>query len=302
PLSVWISTYGTLPRNEAILLGWIAPRGIVAVAVSGLFGSLLIELDRSGRFDFDGAEQIAPLAFAMVFATVVLHGFTIGPFARALGLARKERPGILVVGANTWSLGLAKAIQDSKTDVIIADSSYRRLRPAREAGLDVFLGEVLSEDAEIKLDHARFSTVAALSTNDSYNSLVCSHFAPELGRHMVHQLSLSEAEESDDKVAGLNARGRTLIRRGRNYDSLVRDQYRGWSFSRTGLTDKYTLDQFLSERPGVDIIAEIRPDGTFLLIGPNRDPRGGDGSTLISFAPDVANAPVPKGLEEESAR
>ena len=40
PLSVWISTYGTLNRKEAILLGWIAPRGIVAVAVSGLFGSL----------------------------------------------------------------------------------------------------------------------------------------------------------------------------------------------------------------------------------------------------------------------
>ncbi|MEL6663340.1 MAG: cation:proton antiporter, partial [Pseudomonadota bacterium] len=36
PLSIWISTYGTLTRNEAILLGWIAPRGIVAVAVSGL--------------------------------------------------------------------------------------------------------------------------------------------------------------------------------------------------------------------------------------------------------------------------
>ncbi|MEM1086659.1 MAG: sodium:proton antiporter [Pseudomonadota bacterium] len=289
PLSVWISTYGTLPRNEAILLGWIAPRGIVAVAVSGLFGSLLIELDRSGRFNFDGAEQIAPLAFAMVFATVVLHGFTIGPLARALGLARKERPGVLIVGANGWSLELAKAIQNTKTDVIIADSSYRRLRPAREAGIDVFLGEVLSEDAEIKLDHARFSTVAALSTNDSYNSLVCSHFAPELGRHMVHQLSLSEAEESDDKVAGLNARGRTLIRRGRNYDSLIRDQYQGWAFSRTGLTDKYTLEQFRTERPNAEIIAEIRPDGSFLMVGPNREARGGDGTTLISFAPETSN-------------
>lgn len=291
PLSVWISTYGTLPRNEAILLGWIAPRGIVAVAVSGLFGSLLIELDRGGRFNFSGAEQIAPLAFAMVFATVVLHGFTIGPLARALGLARKERPGLLIVGANAWSLELAKAIKDTKVDVIVADSSYRRLRPARDAGVDVFLGEVLSEDAEIKLDHARFSAVAALSTNDSYNSLVCSHFAPELGRHMVHQLSLSEAEESDEKVAGLNARGRTLIRRGRNYDGLVRDQYRGWNFARTGLTDKYTLENFKTDRPKADIIAEIRPDGTFLLIGPNRDPKGGEGSTLISFAPDIPTTP-----------
>ncbi|MGB3624776.1 MAG: sodium:proton antiporter, partial [Henriciella sp.] len=104
PLSVWIATAGTLSRNEALLLGWIAPRGIVAVAVSGLFGSLLVDLSREGRFYFSGADQIVPLAFAMVFTTVVLHGFTIGPLARRLGLARSEKPGLLLVGANSRSV------------------------------------------------------------------------------------------------------------------------------------------------------------------------------------------------------
>lgn len=291
PLSVWIATYGTLTRKEALLLGWIAPRGIVAVAVSGLFGSLLIDLSREGRFFFSGADQITPLAFAMVFTTVVMHGFTIGPLSRALGLARKEKPGVLIVGANAWSLEFAKALEASDIEVIVADSSFRRLRAAREAGLDVFLGEVLSEDAEIKLDHARFSTVVALSTNDSYNALVASHFAPEVGRHMVFQLSLNDGDEADERGLSSNARGRTLIRRGRTYDALIRDQYRGWAFARTRLSDKYSLEQFLTDRPKADVIAEIRPDGTLVLIGPNRDPRGGEGTTLISFAPDVPNTP-----------
>jgi len=162
PLSVWIATYGTLSRKEALLLGWIAPRGIVAVAVSGLFGSLLIDLDRQGSFDIFGADQITPLAFAMVFTTVVLHGFTIGPLSRALGLSRKEEPGVLMVGANAWSLEFAKALEASKIEVIVADTSYRRLRGAREAGLDFFHGEVLSEDAELKLEHSRFSSVIGL--------------------------------------------------------------------------------------------------------------------------------------------
>ncbi len=286
PLSVWISTYGTLNRKEAILLGWIAPRGIVAVAVSGLFGSLLVDLSREGRFFFSGADQIMPLAFAMVFTTVVLHGFTVGPLARALGLARKEKPGVLVVGANAWSLEFSKALEASGIEVIMADSSYRRLRAPREAGLDIFLGEVLSEDAELKLDHTRFSTVIALSTNDSYNALVASHFAPELGRHMVFQLSLSEVEESDERGLSSKARGRTLIRRGRTYDGLIRDQYRGWVFTRTRLSDKYTLEQFQADREKADLVAEIRPDGTLVLLGPNREPRGGEGTTLISFAPE----------------
>lgn len=292
PLSVWIATYGTLSRNEALLLGWIAPRGIVAVAVSGLFGSLLVDLSREGRFFFSGADQITPLAFAMVFVTVVLHGFTIGPMSRALGLARKEKPGVLIVGANAWSQEFAKSLQSAGVETILADNSYRRLRGAREAGLDVFLGEVLSEDAELKLDHARFATVVALSTNDSYNALVCSHFAPELGRHMVYQLSLTDGDEVDDRGLSLNARGRTLIRRGRTYDGLIRDQYRGWTFSRTRLTEKYTLAEFREDRPKADIIAEIRPDGTLSMIGPNREPRGGDGATLISFAPEPRPEPA----------
>lgn len=291
PLSVWIATFGTLSRNEAILLGWIAPRGIVAVAVTGLFGSLLVDLSREGRFFFSGADQITPLAFAMVFTTVVMHGFTIGPLARALGLARKEKPGVLIVGANAWSVEFAKALEQSDVEVIVADSNYRRLKSSRDAGLDFFMGEVLSEDAEIKLDHARFSTVIALSTNDSYNALVCSHFAPEVGRHMVYQLSINDDEENDDRGLSSNARGRTLIRRGRTYDSLIRDQYRGWEFARTRLTDKYSLEDFRKDRPGADIVAEIRPDGTLLLLGPNREARGGEGALVISFSPEVKDAP-----------
>ncbi|GAB5455507.1 MAG: sodium:proton antiporter [Henriciella sp.] len=291
PLSVWIATYGTLSRNEAILLGWIAPRGIVAVAVSGLFGSLLVDLSREGRFFFSGADQITPLAFAMVFVTVVLHGFTIGPLSRGLGLARKEKPGVLIVGANAWSVQFARALEQSGIEVIVADSNYRRLKSSRDAGLDIFMGEVMSEDAEIKLDHARFSTVIALSTNDSYNALVCSHFAPEVGRHMVYQLSINDDEENDDRGLSSNARGRTLIRRGRNYDSLIRDQYRGWEFARTRLTDMYSLEAFRKDRPDADIVAEIRADGTLLLLGPNREARGGDGSILISFAPELKDQP-----------
>ncbi|MEO1303825.1 MAG: sodium:proton antiporter [Pseudomonadota bacterium] len=295
PLSVWIATFGTLSRNEAILLGWIAPRGIVAVAVSGLFGSLLVDLSREGRFFFAGADQITPLAFAMVFTTVVLHGFTIGPMSRGLGLARKEKPGILIVGANAWSVNFARALEQSGIEVIVADSSFRRLKSSRDAGLDIFMGEVMSEDAELKLDHARFSTVIALSTNDSYNALVCSHFAPEVGRHMVYQLSINEDEDNDDRGLSSNARGRTLIRRGRTYDSLIRDQYRGWEFARTRLTDKYALTDFRNDRPDADIVAEIRPDGSLVLLGPNREARGGDGAILISFAPELKDAPNQAG-------
>ena len=104
---------------------------------------MLVDLSREGRFFFEGADQITPLAFAMVFTTVVLHGFTIGPLSRGLGLARKEKPGVLMVGANAWSVQFATALEKSGIDVIVADSNYRRLKSSRDAGLEIFMGEVL---------------------------------------------------------------------------------------------------------------------------------------------------------------
>ncbi|MGH1421849.1 MAG: cation:proton antiporter [Hyphomonas sp.] len=300
PLSVWIATYGTLKRNEALLLGWIAPRGIVAVAVSSLFAGLLEDLGRRGssQFTFPGAEQITPLAFAMVFSTVVLHGFTIGPLARKLGLARKEKPGVLLVGLNPWSIELGKTLKKVGIEPILADNNWRRLRPAREAGMSTFFGEVLSEDAEVRLDHAAFDQVISLSANEPYNALVSGHFAPELGRHKVYQLSTQDGEEEDPKALGLGTRGRTLIRRGRGYDGLIRDLYRGWTFGKTQLTDQYSLEDFFKDRPQVDLIAEVRPDGTINFLGPNREAKGGDGVVLISFGPARPSDSEREGAEE----
>lgn len=308
PISVGLSTLGTINRKEWALLGWIAPRGIVAVAVSGFFAERLAEIDRAGREaaradwlaagsegifvyepNFPGADAIVPLAFAMVFATVVLHGFTIGPWARFLGLSKKKgKPGVLIVGVNPWSIALARALQKASMGVIMADANWRRLRPARESGIETFFGEVLSEDAEFRLDHAGFETALALSANEPYNALVSSHFAPELGRHKVFQLSAQEGEEEDSRGIGSNARGRTLIRRGRGYDALIRDLYRGWTFSQTRLTEKYDLEAFKRERPGVDLIAEIRSTGELVFLGPHREARGGEGTVLIGFGPQAA--------------
>ncbi len=300
PLSVWISTYGTLTRNEALLLGWIAPRGIVAVAVSSLFGQRLIELSRTSQFDFYGADRITPLAFAMVFATVVLHGFTISPLSRRLGLARKEKPGVLLIGVNPFSVEFARTLRDAGVETILADSNWRRLRPAREAGLETFFGEVLSEDAEVRLDHSRFSQAIALSANEPYNALVSGHFAPELGRHRVFQLSTGDGDEVDSRSIGPGTRGRTLIRRGRSYDGLIRDQYRGWGFSRTTLTDKYTLAEFIAERPQADLLAEVRA-GAVTFLGPAREARGGEGVTLISFGPPMSREESDKPETDKDA-
>ena len=163
-------------------------------------------------------------------------------------------------------------------------TSLRR-KPAREAGMETFFGEVLSEEAEMRLDHTRFETVIALSANEPYNALVCGHFAPELGRHRVFQLSSQDGEDEDPRAIGTAARGRTLIKRGRSYDALIRDHYRGWEFAKTTLTEHYGIEQLRADRPKADIVAEIRTDGSVTFLGSSRDLRGGEGVVILSFGP-----------------
>lgn len=282
PLTVFLTTGGTLEFREQLLVGWIAPRGIVAVAITGFFAEKLVGLG------YEEAARLVPLAFAMSFATVVLHGFTLGPLARRLGLARKERPGLLIAGSNLWSLEFAKTLRELNIPIIIADNSWAKLRPAREAGLQFFYGEILSEAAEHRLDHSAFDQALALSSSEHTNSLICQHFAPELGRHRVFQFSNYTAEEAEHHPLALHigARGRTLIKRGVNQQSLIRDWYKGHRFSKTTLTDEYNFEALKTDRPQTKWVAELKEDGALVILGPHREAKGEKGSTMIGFGPE----------------
>ncbi len=281
PLVVWISTFGSeLNWRETLLIGWIAPRGIVAVAVAGYFAT---QLAAQGRAD---ASALTTLVFAMVFATVVLHGFSITPLSRLLGLSRAGPEGLLLVGANPWTIALAKALGEAEVPVILADQSWQSLRPARLAGITVFHGEILSESAEEKLDHAQISSLLAASSNEAYNALVCVEFAPELGRHRVFQLSAYTENEDNEKGIAFTARGRTAIERGRAWNSLIQNYWQGWRFHNVTLSETLNLDTMRVALPeGSNLVAERGPNGALSLLGPSKPAKGGVGAQIIVFAP-----------------
>src|SRR5690606_5007786 len=143
PATILVSLlFSSVPWNERLLLAWIAPRGIVMVAVSGLFALRLSELGYA-----DG-EVLIGLSFAVVVATIVAHGFTIDLVARWLGVKGSSRPGLLIVGSTPWTIALAQEMHALKTPVMVVDSSWQRLAPARRAGLPFYHGEILNEATE----------------------------------------------------------------------------------------------------------------------------------------------------------
>ncbi|MEQ8662467.1 MAG: sodium:proton antiporter, partial [Gammaproteobacteria bacterium] len=167
PLAVALATLGTdLSWQERVLVGWIAPRGIVAAAVAGAFSARMLDAG------YPDAAKLLPLVFVLIVTTVVLHGFSLPWVARALGLASRRADGLVVVGASPWSIDLAARLKELEVPVLVVDASWHRLRPARLAGLPIHFGQVVSESAGQSLDLATIGYVLAATDNDAYNALV----------------------------------------------------------------------------------------------------------------------------------
>ncbi|MCB2114091.1 MAG: sodium:proton antiporter [Parvularculaceae bacterium] len=297
PLTVFISTIGAgLTWRERLLVGWIAPRGVVAVAISSFFGAALVQ-QYSGQA-FDGAtgdaaigalaassERLIPLAFAMVFATVILHGFTIGPLAKALGLASTNRPGVLIVGASPWSAALAAKLKEMEIPVMIADASWRRLRPARLADIATYYGEILSEVTDHHLDFNRFGSLLAVSGNEAHNALVCTDLAPELGRAAIYQLSASGKGEDDRRSVSFALRGRTLFKSAPTLDELLRRHYAGWTYQKTRLTEEYPPDEYFKDLgKEYELTLAIRK-GAIVFASKERPITPEIGDTVLAYIP-----------------
>ncbi|MEM1379119.1 MAG: sodium:proton antiporter [Pseudomonadota bacterium] len=259
PLTVMISLLGTeTTLKESALIGWIAPRGIVAVAVSGLFAVQMVEIGVE-----DGGKMV-PLAFAMVFATVIAHGFSIAPLARMFGLAQKGRPGVLIVGSSEWSAALGDKLRELKIPVLITDSDYRRLRPARNRGLDTFYGEILSEVSEHHIEFVRYDTLLAVSGNESHNALVCTDLAPEMDRSRTYQLSPRGQGEHRRNIS-YAVQGRPLFAKPMGLDDLLERHYKGWKFQLTRISEAYPPERFLETLGEDGVIVAVEREEQLLF-------------------------------------
>ncbi len=210
---------------------------------------------------------------------------------------------MLIVGANPWSLQLAQALLDSEVTVVIADSAWERLRPARLAHVPTHYGEVLSETAEESLELSEMGHLLATTDNPAYNALVCSQFAGELGRNRVYQLpsDTSSADESRQIQRGM--RGRVVPTADAAYHNLLARRYRGWEFQKTRLSEEFTLEDFTrSAMEGTLMVAAIGKNGALRFNSPEQELAPTTGDLLISYRPASAPQPAPSATANPGRR
>ncbi len=303
PLTVAASTVtSSLTWKEKAFVAWMAPRGIVAAAVTSIFA---LRLEEEGIL-VEGARQLVPLVFLVIVGTVSLYGLTAAPFARRLGLAEKEPQGVLLLGCHPFSIALGKLLHEEGVPVLMVDNNYRKVSSARMEGLPVWHGNILAEYAIEEMRLGGIGKLFAMTPNDEANSLATQHMREVFSRTDLYQL-VSDAPREGMREAALahELRGRLLFGEGRTYRDLNDRVARGWVLKTTPLTEKFDFDSFREQHGDDAIPLLLLYSGrvTPLTVLDPKSPR--EGSVLVHLAPPTCAAPavdVTKEKEKEKEK
>lgn len=237
PLKILVSTWpGDLTWNERGLLAWIAPRGIVAAAISSLFALRLEEIN------YPGAEHIVPLAFALIIGTVLWQGFTAPLVARWLKVAEPAPTGVLFVGGNLLARAVAAKLHENEFRVVVADSAWDYVSAARMAGMDTYFGNPVSEHAERHLNLTGLGYMFAMSRRDDLNALACVRFANDFGRNAVWSISTDREDETLEKHKPLSSQNGPLFGREGSYAELAKILHQGGEIKTTKISENFDFD------------------------------------------------------------
>jgi len=223
PINVWLCTIGSeLTNRERVFIAWIAPRGIVAAAVSSLFALRLEEIGVP-QTDF-----LVPLTFSLIIGTVVIQSFTAKRLADKLGISNPEPNGVLIHGVNSVSLNLAGALRKHSIKVQFSDASWSSIRRARQSGFEAYHGNPTSGHAEENMDLQGIGKFFSLSSNRDANALTSIHFRTEFGSNAVFTLESASQDDAFERFDPANRhRANALFNEKLNFATLKRQMKDG---------------------------------------------------------------------------
>lgn len=256
PISVLISTVRTdLTWRERAFLASMAPRGIVAAAVSAIFAIRMEERE------VPDAEQIVPIIFLVIIGTIVVYGFLSGPAARLLGLAEAQADGVLIAGAHAASRGLALQLKERGVKTLLLDTDPYNVTRSIALGLPAKRLSVLAENAAHDLDLRGIGRMLAITSNDEVNALATGRFARVFGRREVFQLAPGKRRTGESAVPE-ELLGRIIGIDGLTYAALDERSRQGWKIR--GTVAGPSIDQAVDANEFVPLIRVIDGRMAFL--------------------------------------
>lgn len=242
PLSAYISLLGSpLNYRERTFIAGLAPRGIVAAAVSSVF-----TLGMESRMDIEipFSDQLATVTFLVIICTVAIYGMAAGPLARFLNLAEEATHGILIAGADQWVRDFAQELHNAKLPLLLVDTNYNKVAQARMNGLRAECANILNEHVRDELDLAGIGRFMAMTPNDEVNSLALRECKELFESSRLFQLTFKSKHAAGRRGLTKNLMGRELFGEGMTYTKLQDLHSAGAVMKSTKLTNEFSFEDF----------------------------------------------------------
>jgi NhaP-type Na+/H+ or K+/H+ antiporter len=285
PAAVALSSFRSeFNWRERALLSWIAPRGIVAAAVSSIFA---LELAEAG---YAGADRLVAITFMVIIGTVAIYGLTARPVARWLGVAQADPQGVLIVGAHPWAREIASELKDEGIPVRLVDTNYVNVAEARMAGLPVYYGSALTEGTLDNIELEGIGRLLALTSNDEVNSLTALHFSEVFGDNGVYQLPPEQLTASTKQVVSQHLRGRFLFDPSASYWQMTARFDSGADVKTTNLTEAFDYQTFMERYRDPVPLFLIGGDGRLTIFTVKDPPEPKPGHRVVAVVDPLEGA------------
>lgn len=283
PAAIFVSTIGSgLSKSERLFLSFLAPRGIVAAAVSSVFA-----LELSHRTEgLPGSEKLVPVTFLVIVGTVMFYGLSAAPLARLLGLASKHAQGLLFAGAAPWVREIAMILHKEDIPVLLVDTNYANIAAAKMEGLPAQCASIVSEYME-EIDLGGIGQLMAMTPNDDVNRLAVVEFESVFERASVYQLA-PESSVSKRHDTPTHAQGRYLFHSDATYSQLATRFAAGASVKKTKITEEFSYLDFLETYGNSAVILFVISETSILnVITADENVSPQPGQTIVAIVDEA---------------
>ncbi len=286
PAGVWLSAWGShLSREEKLMISWIAPRGIVAAAVSSLF------VIRLQEHQLAGTELLVPLVFTIIIGTVLIQSLGAKPIGNVLGVCEPQPNGVLISGGNDVALAIGRSLMDNGFSVVLANTNFSEIKKARMSGLETYYGNPVSEHADQHLALIGIGSLFAMSVRSEANILAALKYQHEFGCKNVYRLKVKDSKPMSSKEKTHKGwQTAWLFGEKVTFTQLNGLLAKGGEIRTTLMTTDFTYEDYLSEKQSkqqtIIPLYAIAPNDELKVFSSTAAPKVGDNWRIAALVLD----------------
>jgi len=189
PLSAWLSSLGSdLSQGQVIFLSGMAPRGVIAAAITSLFSLILME---QGHNDVG---ILQALVYITIIASVLLYGLVARPMSQWLGVDGIKERSLLIIGGGQMGAEVGRMFAEDR-EVRFLDLNGEVVQNLKRAGYQAIQGNAL-DPISMDIAHAEEVSAIIVMTGSSDHNLLIAQLAHDEFHVRDIYIALQEGDES----------------------------------------------------------------------------------------------------------